>query len=212
METTFSKAEELLMLSSSDTSKDERETALVNMSLLVEDSQVHQWDDSGFGLDVPRRVFFDTYTNSQDITIKGSEYENGRPSDPDFQDMNFECTRRYSGSGPRAVLFQTCGEDALRPQSLVVAYEENGSVTPIASDFDCFTMGTRGVVFGSPLPTARVELVKWLVQSIENVLESPQNDKAWTSCWLQVLKDSALKGFKPKMPMYGYGDPKPMQL
>ena len=205
---TFAKAKESLVFSSSDTGKDERESALENMVLLVEDSQVHQLNDSGFGLDVAQRVFFETYINSQDITIKGTEYANGRPSEPAFQDMNFECTRKYSGSGPRAVVFQTCGEDALRPQSIVIAYEENGSVTPVASDFDCFTVGTRGVAFDSPLPAVQVELVKWLVHEIETLLESPQTDKAWTSCWLQVLKDNAAKGFHPKMPTYGYGDPK----
>ena len=175
----------------------------------VEDSEVYRLDESGdIGLDVAERVFFETYINRQDISIEGTEYENGRPSRAAFQDMNFECTRKYSGSGPRVVVLQTCEKEALRPQSIVVAYKENGFVTPVVSDFDCFTLGTRGVAFESPLPKDQVELLKWLIQKIVTILDSPQTDKSWTSCWLDVLKDSASKGFTPKIPAYGFGDSK----
>lgn len=105
----------------------------------------------------PERVFFQTYITNQDISRIGTDYETGRPSEPVFQDMNFGCTRcsNYKGRGPGAVVYQTCNQNALYSQSLVIAYsyEENDTVTPVASDFDCFTVGTRGVVYDEPLPS-----------------------------------------------------------
>jgi len=65
---------------------------------------------------------------------------------------NLHQQARYTGSGPRAVILQTCEEEALHPESIVVAYKENGSVTFVVSDFDCFTLGARGVAFESPPP------------------------------------------------------------
>merc|ERR1719410_2692744 len=126
--------------------------------------------------------------------------------------MNFACTRKSkrTGTSIRAVVYQT--EDAsaeLSPLSLVVAYHEDGITAPVASDFDCFTVGTRGVAYDSPLPDDQVQLMKWLIQNIEAVLESPKTTKNWTSTWLDVLKDNASKGFTPPvMPQFGYGDPK----
>ena len=185
----------------------DKETAMENSSLKVEESVIRQLNGSGYGLDVPERVFFEAYINKQDITRDGSEYESGRPSEPAFQDMNGACVRKYKGSGPRAVVLQTCLSEALRPQSLVVAYEEDGCVTPVASDFDCFILGTRGVVYDSPLPDDQVELTKRFVGDIQKILENP-GQKSWTSRWLEVLKDNAVKGLETTVPEYGFGDPK----
>lgn len=176
----------------------------------VEDFNVYELTESGIGLDVPERVFFRTYITKQNISRVGTGYETGRPSEPAFQDMNFSCTRcsNYKGHGPRAIVYQTCAQKALCPQSLVIAYEENYSVTPVASDFDCFTVGTRGVVYDEPLPNEQVDLMKWLVNEIDLVLANP-GKKHWTNRWLDVLKNNAHKsGSKLKVPEYGYGDPK----
>jgi hypothetical protein len=141
---------------------------------------------------IPVRVFFEAYINKQDITRDGSEYESGRPSEPTFQDMNGACVRKYKGSGPRAVVLQTCISEALCPQSLVVAYKEDGCVTPVVSDFDCFILGTRGVVNDAPLLDDQVELTKRFMGDIKKIHENP-GQKSWTSCWLEVLKDNAYK-------------------
>lgn len=200
-----------LLFSNSNTNNNatetEKETAMEHLSLKIEDAYISEMNGSGYGLDVPERVFFEAYIKRQDISRIGTEYESGRPSEPAFQDMNCVCVRKYSGSGPRAVIFQTCISEALCPQSLVIAYEENDDVIPVASDFDCFTLGTRGVVYDAPLPDEQVELIKRLVCEIEKILEHP-GEKSWTSRWLEVLKDNARKSIRPTVPEYGYGDPK----
>ena len=49
-------------------------------------------------------------------------------------------------------------------------------------------------------------MMKDLLVSIEKILKSP-DDESWTSRWLGVLKDSAMKNKSyPPMPKYGYGD------
>lgn len=178
----------------------------------VEDSTIYHLNNSGFGIDVAERIFFETYINRQDISREGTGYENGRPSEPAFQNMNCACTRtsKYSGTGPRAVVYQLFdASEELSPLSLVIAYEEDDTVTPVASDFDCFTVGTRGVVYDSPIPDDQIMLAKWLVKNVETVLENPEPGKCWTTRWLEILKNNAEKGFKPPhMPEYGYGDPK----
>ena len=92
---------------------------------------------SRFGIAVAERIFFKTYTTRQDIS-RSPDNDTGRPSEPAFQDMNFVCTRKYKGNGPRAVVLQFSDNAAneLCPQNLVVAYEENGKVAPVTSDFD----------------------------------------------------------------------------
>jgi len=201
-----------MILRKSCSGEAENETALENLLLDVADSKIHLLDDyspSRFGIIVAERVFFRTYISMQDIT-RTSEFETGRPSEPAFQDMNFASTRKCKGHGPRAVVLQiseTVGE-GLSPQSLVVAYEECGRVTPVASDFDCFLVGTRGVTYETPLSVEQVKLVKWQLSQIEAILDSPYTSKSWTSRWLDVLKENAAKGIYHEVPEYGFGDPK----
>ena len=161
------------------------------------------------GLDITERIFFQTFITNQDISRIGTDYETGRLSEPVFQDINFGCTRcsNYKGRRPRAVVYQTCSQNALYSQCLVIAYEENDTVTPVASDFDCFTVGTRGVVYDEALPSEQVQLlVQWLVEEIEVILDISAKDY-WTHLWFDVLKKNAIQGFKPKVPLCGYGDP-----
>jgi len=187
------------------------ETAIENLKFDVVDSNVRRLDDyspSRFGIIVAERIFFNAYISRQDVS-RSSDYDTGRPSEPAFQDMNFECIRKYKGNGPRAVVLQIETVDtALSPQSLVVAYEENGSVTPVVSDFDCFLVGTRNVYYTSSSSKYQVELLRWLLTQIDTILDSPATSKSWTSRWLDVLKESAEKGFYPEIPEFGFGDPK----
>ena len=193
-----------------------REAVLKALTLEVRDPKVYEINKSGFGLDVSQRAFFEVCITRQNIS-RDPEYKTGRPSIPAFQDMNSQSLREYKGHGPRAVVFQTCEHQALRPQSLVMAYEENLKVTPVASDFDCFTVGTRGVQYDAPLPEHQVQLMKKLVDNIEAILET-SNEKNWTSRWFEVMKDnlvkdsSYLKSSHTKMPEYGYGDPKSYEI
>ncbi len=97
---------------------------------------------------------------------------------------------------------------ALRPQTLVIAYDEDNRVTPVASDFDCFTIGTRGVAYDIPMPTEQIDLMKWLIGETDAILKSPISEKTWTSHWLDVMKNSSRKLLETRTPKYGFGDPK----
>ncbi len=196
------------MLSNKFVEDEEREALLTDLLWEVDDWEVYELDENGFGLDVPERVFMEAYITRQDISRRGEE-EIGRPSEPAFQDMNFHSARIYTGVGPRTVVLQTSEDErVLRPQTLVVAYEEQGKVLPVASDFDCFVVGTRGVVYDEPMAKDQIDLMKWLIGQIENVLAGPRSGKNWTSRWLEVLKENSSKGFHPEVPRYGFGDPK----
>lgn len=96
----------------------------------------------------------------------------------------------------------------------LVAYEEYGRVKPVVSDFDCFLTGTRGVKYQQPIPKEQIDLVKWSVDNIGDVLDEqePQSKKGWMETWFGVLKKAACKGFYPKTPKYGNGDPKSYEI
>jgi len=92
----------------------------------------------------------------------------------------------------------------------LVAYEENGKVKPVVSDFDCFLTGTRSVKYKQPIPKDQIDLLKWSVNNISEVLDervATQSSKGWMEAWFNVLKTAALKGFYPQTPKYGNGDP-----
>ena len=117
--------------------------------------------------------------------------------------------------GAIVVLMQTEDTRALDPRTLVMAYEEVGKVLPVVSDFDCFTMGTEGVRYSTPLPDDQIELLKWCVENAEGVLkEQHESDTpmSWTMRWLEVLKVSADKGFHPVIPRFGFGDKKSYEM
>ena len=86
---------------------------------------------------------------------------------------------------------------------------------PVVSDFDCFLTGTRGVKYEKPIPNDQVDLVKWSVENISNVLDeqnASQPTKGWMESWFGVLKKAAMKGFYPKTPKYGNGDPRSYKI
>jgi len=207
---------------------DEREWALRRLLWDMDDPSIRKIDDyaaarhSCYGIELPDRMLWKAFVVDKDISRpEGSKYYTVRPSEPAFQDMNFNAiykTRKNkgdkkSGGDPRVVLWQTsCGVDGecdpMDPRGLIMAYEEHGRVLPVVSDFDCFTMGTRGFRYDVSLPEEQKELLKWSVDQIEDILDEmkPDLSKSWTACWLKVLKASASAGFRPSMPRYGFGD------
>ena len=172
-----------------------------------------------FGLDIPKRLFWEGYVmRAKDISrAPGSEYDTGRPSRASFQDMNFASIKQeVEEDTPRAVVWQYTDPylppnepdpDPMMPQTLLMAYEEHGSVKPVVSDFDCFLLGTRGVRFHSPLPDDQVKMVHHMVDDIEKILNdcSEGNSTNWTAGWLNEMKRHKTH---IKMPKYGFGDPK----
>ncbi|GFH47816.1 hypothetical protein CTEN210_04292 [Chaetoceros tenuissimus] len=176
----------------------------------VEDYGIHRLTEGGYGIDVSERVFYQACVIDQHISRTG-DLETGRASEPNFQAMNFDSTRSYSGIGPRTVVYQVDDQDPLKPQTFVVAYEENKSVAPVASDFDCFTVGTRGVVYDEPMSNDQVELMKWMIESIDGLLEKPVSDRSWASHWFDVL-DKKDDRKMIDIPRFGFGDPKSYQI
>lgn len=185
-------------------------------SLDMENPTIAIIDDyapANYGLEMPVRLFWEFYVAQKDISpAPGSEFDIGRPSQPAFQDMNHAALTsppKYDGA-PRAVVWQMSHPEApMCPFHLLIAYEEHGRVLPVVSDFDCFLAGTRGVSYQTPLPPEQLSLSKWCVSSIEAILDSPPSAESWTSRWLDVLKkEASTKGFDPKMPQFGFGDPK----
>lgn len=178
----------------------------------VDDHRTYYLDECGFGLDVPERIFYEACVMRENIKRVNS-WETGRPSEPNFQSMNFESTRSYDGLGPRPVVYQLNDENPMWPQSLVVAYEENKAVIPVCSDFDCFTVATRGVVYDEPMAREQVEFMKWMVKSVGKILDTPQPNESWTGRWFEVLDGIHSSGKKlAQVPRYGFGDPKSYKI
>ena len=184
----------------------------------MENPEIEFIDDYGpqsYGLELPIRLFWEAFIVRQDITRKpGSQYDVGRPSTPDFQDMNVYAllARPASKDSPKAVVVQNAKSDPMNPHELLMAYEERGlrRVLPVASDFDAFLVGTRRVHFdpvGKPLPPDQVDVLKWCVSHIGNIMRSPPRPESWTNRWLEILKVENDKGFHPTIPKFGFGDP-----
>lgn len=182
-------------------------------------SIIDDYSPKCFGLDLPKRLFWEGYVmQAKDISREpGSMYDTGRPSRPSFQDMNFASIKNECEDGmPRAVVWQYTDPylppnepdpDPMMPQTLLMAYEENGRVMPVVSDFDCFLLGTRGVRFHNPLPEEQVALVHEMLNGVESILKDCKEGKTtnWTASWLDYLKHSK---HHINMPKYGFGDPK----
>lgn len=179
-----------------------------------------------FGLELPQRLFTEAYIFRGDCTREpDSPNDTGRKSIPSFQDMNLETLRKYKPPAPakkkghpeviapRPVVYQYNNDpmQAMNPKDLVMAYEENGRVLPVVSDFDCFLVGTRRVTYKQHLPPQQVQMMSWCVDKIEQVLDDSAGvpGKSWTGNWLDVLKKERIeKDFKPNIPKFGYADPK----
>eukprot|EP00934_Nitzschia_sp_Nitz4_P009408 Nitzschia sp. Nitz4//scaffold108_size72880//33102//35126//NITZ4_005815-RA/size72880-processed-gene-0.52-mRNA-1//-1//CDS//3329532669//9398//frame0 len=166
-----------------------------------------------YGLELSQRLFWKGYVMQQDISREG-DWVTGRPSTPGFQDANNKTLKMALKQNPEPtplpVVFQHSEEDAMKPQSLVMAYEENGTVTPVVSDFDGFLLGWRreALWFGCNLPREQEDLMMWCVNHIEQILDDKRTHETWTVRWLELLKQEASSGFIPDIPEYGFGDPK----
>lgn len=172
-----------------------------------------------YGIDLPKRLFWEGYVmRAADISRPvDSTFDTGRPSRPSFQDMNFSSIKNdWDEDSPRAVVWQYTDPyspptepdpDPMLPQTLLMAYEENGRVLPVVSDFDCFLLGTRGIRFRNPVPADQVELIHEMVDDTEKILAGNMEGRCrnWTSSWLDNMKHKT--GHHP-MPKYGFGDPK----
>lgn len=159
-----------------------------------------------FGLSLPEPLLREAYIMRPDLSpVMG--WETGRRSEPAFMDMNLHAIR--DASDPKVVLYQNDESDAMNPRGLLIAYAEK-FVKPVVSDFDTFTIGSRGMDYDQ-LPLEQAKLVSWALDQTEGILKTP-NTIPWTSRWLEVLKREGEKGFHPKFPKFGFGDPTSYRL
>ncbi|KAL7469673.1 hypothetical protein ACHAXS_009925 [Conticribra weissflogii] len=161
-----------------------------------------------FCIEAPVRVVWEGLVVKKDISrIANSEYDTGRASQPAFQDMNFAALRRRKPNEPLPVLYQWSDKDPFDARMLVMAYEEEGRVVPVVSDFDCFLIGSRNFSYQNRMPDDQVELLDWCVSQIEWILDNQTEPDSWTTTWLEILKHAARQNFYPQMPRFGFGDP-----
>jgi len=153
-----------------------------------------------YGLEMPEHVMRKAYILAQNITFL-SGWETGRQSEPAFMDMNLHAV--CGQSEPEVVLYQMDSENPMNPHALLIAYAE-ATVKPVVSDFDTFTIGSRGMQY-APLPEDQQHLACWALDNTEKILGSPSKS-SWNSRWLEVLKEANEKGFHPTLPKYGFGD------
>jgi len=169
-----------------------------------------------YGLDITERLFWESYVMKASCERPaGTEWDIGRNSEPAFMDMNLKSIRTIVSGAPRAVVYQMSEECPMDPRKLLLAYEEHGRVKPVVSDFDCFLLGSRGVKYKEPIPQDQIDLVKWSVKNISEVLDeraASGSNAGWMNEWFKVMKKAALKGYYPKTPKYGNGDPKSYEI
>jgi len=197
-----------------------------------------------YGIECSQRLFWHATVQDADITRAGTGTETGRPSLPGFQDANMKTLKvahsQIPKPKPMPVVLQHKSLDeimkdleakreksdldevdnthpldgCLDSRHLVMAYEEQGTIKPVVSDFDGFLLGWRreALWFGCNLPRDQEKLMMWCVDRIEEILDDqkkfPKNSDSWTIRWLDVLKKAAADGFHIDMPEYGFGDPK----
>ena len=115
---------------------------------------IHTYEPKTFGLDVPEPVVREAYIMRPDLSpIIG--WETGRPSVPFFMELNLEAVR--GSSLPRVVLYQLDLGDPMNPHGLLIAYAEavpTPRVLPVCSDFDTFTVGSKGMLYALTHTTA----------------------------------------------------------
>ena len=164
---------------------------------------IRDYEPHTFGLDVPEPLVKEAYIMRPDVSPTIG-WETGRPSVPQFMDMNLHGVR--GDSKPRVCLFQHDLSDPMNPHGLLIAYAES-SVKPVCSDFDTFTVGSRGMKY-EPTPPEQVALVQWELDRTEEVIQAAPNDtKNWAGHWLGVIKREEDRGFHPEIPEFGFGEP-----
>lgn len=175
-----------------------------NRSLAIEAREIHDADDykpDVFGLDMPEALIREAYIIKADLTpVMG--WETGRRSEPFLMDANMHAIR--GKSDPQVCLYQFDESDSLNPRGLLIAYAEK-FVKPVVSDFDTFTVGSKGMKY-EELPPEQSSIITWLLQNAREVMADPDHNP-WMSRWIQVLEREGAKGFHPVFPKYGFGDP-----
>jgi len=107
---------------------------------------------------------------------------------------------------PTVVLYQYDADNPMNPHGLLIAYAE-ACVKPVVSDFDTFTVGSRGMEY-APLPREQYELANWVLDTTHDILKR-KSPSSWTTTWLEVTKAA---DYHPEMPEYGFGDPTSQSL
>ena len=188
-------------------------------TLQIDDAAIHylsRYEPDAFGLDIPEGVVREAYIMQPDLSpIIG--WETGRASEPAFMDMNLHSVR--GSSSPTVCLIQSDLAEPMNPHGLLISYAED-KVKPVASDFDTFTVGSKGMRYeamanGQMLGDTQADhfdLMNWSLDQAQELIANP-NQKGWMSRWLEVLKKEAAPskkhphGFHPTFPKFGFGDP-----
>lgn len=178
---------------------------IVNRVILDKDDYA-QTTPPVFGLDMPEPLMREAYIMVPDLTpVMG--WETGRRSEPAFMDMNLHSIRGVTD--PQVVLYQYDEGDSMNPRGMLIAYEEQ-LVKPVVSDFDTFTVGATKMEY-EPLPLDQAKLMNWSLEHTKDILRTPDH-QPWNSRWLQVLAKENERGFHPKVPKLGFGDPTSSRL
>jgi len=173
------------------------------LSMSVRDIMTDDTYEGIFGIDVPEAVVREAYIMKPDIRYPQG-WDSGRPSEPAYMNMNLHSAR--GSSDPKVVLYQFDQLDPLNPHGLLIAYAES-SVKPVVSDFDLFTVGSKGVNFEVPLDKSQSDIAVWMLTNAREVLrEQGETSKAWSTRWLEVMKAAHDQGFHPEPPKFGFGD------
>ncbi|CAK9043335.1 unnamed protein product [Durusdinium trenchii] len=159
-----------------------------------------------YGIEMPELLLREAYIMRPDITWQVG-WETGRASEPAFMEMNLHAVR--SKSLPKVVLYQYDNGNPMNPHGLLIAYAE-AMVKPVVSDFDTFTVGSRGMMY-EPICEEQQALMMWSLQCTERILQSP-DASSWNSRWLEVLEEADRNGFHPEIPEFGFGDPTSYRL
>lgn len=196
-----------------------RKTARLTMASVLEEVQgksklkvgrikgIDDWaSQEVYGLEVPEVLLREVYINKPDISPMVG-WETGRDSNPFFMGMNLQAVR--SQSQPPIVIYQHDIVDPLNPLGLLIAYAEK-EVKPVVSDFDTFTIGSKGMTYEA-LPQDQCELVKWSLNWATELMRQ-RNSQPWTKRWMKVLQEEDARGFHPELPKFGFGDPTSYRL
>lgn len=159
-----------------------------------------------FGISVPEEVLREAYILQPDITFQAG-WETGRASEPAFMEMNLHAVR--SNGRPKVVLYQYDLTNPMNPHGLLIAYAES-MVKPVVSDFDTFTVGSRGMRY-EKIAADQSDLMAWTLDNTKQILEDP-NALSWNSRWLEILEKADAEGFHPYIPEFGFGDPTSYRL
>ena len=82
-----------------------REAHLTTLRWAMDRPQMIELDTAGPGLEMPERLLWEAYVMRQDISHPEG-WETGRPSEPDYMDLNLHSTRHVDADQPRVVVYQ----------------------------------------------------------------------------------------------------------